>query len=125
MVQGTTLPWLAKWLKLVKSGEAQEVQVDSSALDELGAELLQVRIQRGSKLHGVYLSELRLPPGSSVSLVVRGNDGFTPQPTTRLQEHDQLLVVCTEAMRTATEQRIRAVDRAGRFARWKGDVGLP
>ncbi|WP_306750654.1 potassium/proton antiporter [Saccharothrix yanglingensis] len=125
LVQGTTLPWLAKWLGLVKSGEAREVQVDSSALDALGAELLQVRIQRGSKLHGVYLSELRLPPGSSVSLVVRAENSFTPQPTTRLQEHDQLLVVCTEVARTATEQRIRAVDRAGRFARWKGDAGLP
>ncbi|MBY8847354.1 potassium/proton antiporter [Saccharothrix sp. MB29] len=125
LVQGTSLPWLAKWLGLVRSGEAREVQVDSSALDALGAELLQVRIQRGSKLHGVYLSELRLPPGSSVSLVVRAENSFTPQPTTRLQEHDQLLVVCTEVARTATEQRIRAVDRAGRFARWKGDAGLP
>ncbi|NUT49387.1 MAG: potassium/proton antiporter [Saccharothrix sp.] len=125
LVQGTSLPWLAKWLGLLRSGEAYEVQVDSSALDELGAELLQVRIRRGSKLHGVYLSELRLPPGSSVSLVVRDDAGFTPQPMTRLQEHDQLLVVCTEAARTATEQRIRAVDRAGRFARWKGDMGLP
>ncbi|WP_433263701.1 potassium/proton antiporter [Actinosynnema sp. CS-041913] len=125
VVQGTSLPWLARWLKLVRSGEATEVEVDSSALDELGAELLQVRIQGGSKLHGVYLSELRLPPGASVSLVVRADQGFTPEPTTRLQEHDQLLVVCTETARTATERRIRAVDRAGRFARWKGDAGLP
>ncbi|MEV0681361.1 potassium/proton antiporter [Actinosynnema sp. NPDC050436] len=125
VVQGSTLPWMAKWLGLVRSGEAQEVQVDSSALDELGAELLQVRIQTGSKLHGVYLSELRLPPGAAVSLVVRGDDGFTPQATTRLQVHDQLLVVCTDAARTAAEKRIRAVDRAGRYARWKGDAGLP
>nr|BFE48974.1 hypothetical protein GCM10017745_24010 [Saccharothrix mutabilis subsp. capreolus] len=125
VVQGSTLPRLARWLGLEKSGEAREVQVDSSALDELGAELLQVRIQRGSKLHGVYLSELRLPPGAVVSLVVRGDEGFTPQPTTRLQEFDQLLVVCTDSARTATEQRIRAVDRAGRYARWKGDTGLP
>ncbi|WP_425470678.1 potassium/proton antiporter [Saccharothrix australiensis] len=125
IVQGTSLPWLARWLGLVRSGEAREIEVDSSALDELGAELLQVRIQRGSKLHGVYLSELRLPPGATVSLVVREDQGFTPQATTRLQEHDQLLVVCTEHARTATERRIRAVDRAGRFARWKGDAGLP
>ncbi|CCH34126.1 potassium/proton antiporter [Saccharothrix espanaensis] len=125
LVQGSTLPWMAKWLGLVKTGEAQEIEVDSSALDELGAELLQVRIQRGSKLHGVYLSELRLPPGATISLVVRGDDGFTPQSTTRLQEHDQLLVVCTDAARTAAERRLRAVDRAGRFARWKGDSGLP
>ncbi|GLZ29741.1 K+/H+ antiporter [Lentzea sp. NBRC 105346] len=123
LVQGTTLPWLARWLGLVKSGEAQEVQVDVSALDELSAELLQVRIQRGSKLHGVYMSELRLPTGATVSLIVRQGKGFTPQPTTRLQVHDQLLVVTTEESRLATERRIRAVDRAGRYARWKGETG--
>ncbi|GGP48985.1 potassium/proton antiporter [Saccharothrix coeruleofusca] len=123
LVQGTTLPRLARWLGLVRSGEASEVQFDSSALDQFNAELLQVRIQRGSKLHGVYLSELRLPVGASVSLVVREGGGFTPQSTTRLQERDQLLVVCTEGVRTAVEQRIRAVDRAGRLARWKGDTG--
>jgi cell volume regulation protein A len=47
----------------------------------------------------------------------------TPAPTTRLQEKDQLLVVATEQARTVTEQRIRAVDRAGRFARWRGETG--
>jgi potassium/hydrogen antiporter len=123
LVQGTTLPWLARWLRLMKSGEAHEVQVDVSALDELSAELLQVRIQQGSKLHGVYMSELRLPVGATVSLVVRRGKGFTPLPTTRLQEHDQLLVVTTEESRSATERRIRAVDRAGRYARWKGETG--
>ena len=37
--------------------------------------------------------------------------------------HDQLLVVATEKVRGETERRIRAVDRAGRFARWKGETG--
>ena len=123
LVQGSTLPVLAKWLGLVRSGETRELAVDSATLDELSAELLQVRIQAGSKLHGVYVSELRLPPGSTLSLVVRAGKGFTPQPTTRLQSDDQLLVVSTEGARVAVEQRIRAIDRAGRFARWKGETG--
>lgn len=123
VVQGTTLPFLARRLGLVRTGEAQEVQVDASPLDELGAELLQVHIQRGSKLHGVYMSELRLPSGATVSLVVRSEKSFTPQPTTRLQTDDQLLIVTTEEARDATERRIRAVDRAGRYARWKGETG--
>jgi len=101
----------------------QEVQVDSSPLDELNAELLQVHIQRGSKLHGVYMTELRLPIGATVSLVVRSGKSFTPQPTTRLQTGDQLLIVTTEEAREAAERRIRAVDRAGRYARWKGETG--
>ncbi len=123
VVQGTTLPILARRLGLVRAGDPQEVQVDSSPLDELGAELLQVHIQRGSKLHGVYMSELRLPTGATVSLVVRGGKSFTPQMTTRLQTDDQLLIVTTEEVRDAAERRIRAVDRAGRYARWKGETG--
>lgn len=123
IMQGTTLPFLARRLGLVRSGEAQEVQVDASPLDELSAELLQVHIQRGSKLHGVYMSELRLPTGATVSLVVRAGKSFTPQPTTRLNTDDQLLIVTTEEAREAAERRIRAVDRAGRYARWKGETG--
>jgi cell volume regulation protein A len=58
-----------------------------------------------------------------VSLVVRGAEGFTPSPDTRLQERDQLLVITTAAARAQAEDRIRAVDRAGRLARWRGETG--
>ncbi|MGW7538717.1 potassium/proton antiporter [Amycolatopsis sp. NPDC054798] len=123
VLQGATLSPLARILGLAKATQAREIEVDAAPLDELGAELLQVRIQKGSKLHGVYLSELRLPAGATVSLVVRGGTAFTPQKTSRLQVEDQLLVVTTAADRDATEQRIRAVDRAGRLARWRGESG--
>jgi cell volume regulation protein A len=123
LVQGATLGPLARRLGLAKKSEPHEVEVDSAPLDELGAELLQVRIQPGSKLHGVYLSELRLPIGATISLVVRDGAGFTPQKTSRLQENDQLLVVTTSAVRDDAERRLRAVDRAGRLARWKGESG--
>ena len=123
LLQGATLGPLARWLGLSRKSEPHEIEVDSAPLDELDAELLQVRIQPGSKLHGVYLSELRLPVGATVSLVVREGAGFTPQKTSRLQEHDQLLVVTTSTVRDAVERRLRAVDRAGRLARWKGESG--
>ncbi|SDM90452.1 potassium/proton antiporter [Allokutzneria albata] len=123
LVQGTTLPLMARLLGLVRRGEPQEIEVDSAPLDELGAELLQVRVPEGSKLHGVYLSELRLPVGATVSLVVREKAGFTPQPTTRVQVGDQLLIVATEEVRADAERRIRSIDRAGRYARWKGESG--
>lgn len=122
-VQGGTLPWVGRVLGLSSPAQATEVVVDSAPLDELGADLLQVHVTEGSKLHGVYLSELRLPVGSTVSLVVRAGSGFTPSPTTRLREGDQLLVVATAAVRTRVEDRIRAVHRAGRLARWHGVSG--
>ncbi|MGH3858282.1 potassium/proton antiporter [Actinokineospora sp.] len=123
LVQGSTLGMLARVLRLDPGAKPKEVEVDVATLDELDAELLQVTIPAGSKLHGVYLAELRLPPGATVSLVARDGKGFTPGPTTRLQEGDQILVVTTQAVRSATESRIRAVDRAGRYARWKGESG--
>jgi cell volume regulation protein A len=123
LVQGGTLAMLAKAFGLGRGAESVELEVDAAPLDELGAELLQVRIPPGSKLHGVYLSELRLPTGATVSLIARDGKGFTPGLSTRLQVGDELLVVATEQARVATEQRIRAVDRAGRYAKWRGESG--
>jgi cell volume regulation protein A len=123
LVQGGTLPALAKVLGLTKSLRPMELEVDSAPLDELGAGLLQVRVRPGSRLHGVYLNELRLPSGATVSLVVRDDAGFTPDSRTRLAEGDQILVVATQDVRDATERRLRAVDRAGRYAVWKGESG--
>ena len=123
LLQGTTLPWVARLLRVSSPAEPTELQVDAAPLDELSADLLQVRVPVGSRLRGVYLHELRLPTGAVVSLVVREGAGFTPGPDTRFRERDQLLVVTTAEARTGAERRIRAVDRAGRLARWRGETG--
>jgi potassium/hydrogen antiporter len=122
LLQGTTLPLVARRLGVIAS-EPQELGVDAAPLGELGADLLQVRVPPGSRLRGVYLRELRLPRGAMVSLVVRDEEAFTPGPDTRLREGDQLLVVTTAQAREAAERRIRAIDRAGRLARWHGESG--
>jgi cell volume regulation protein A len=93
--------------------------VDAAPLDELGASLIQVRVPVGSKLRGVYLRELRLPVGATVSLVVRDEAAFTPNGETRLRELDKLLVVATASSRARAEERLRAVDRGGALVRWR------
>ncbi|GAB2920883.1 potassium/proton antiporter [Rhodococcus aerolatus] len=123
LLQGSSLPLLARWLGVTVSGEAKEVSVDAAPLEDLGADLLQVRVPAGSRLHGVYIAELRLPRGATVSLVVRDGAGFTPEPGTRLRRGDQLLVVTTSPVRREVEERIRAVDAGGRLARWRGVTG--
>ena len=120
LLQGTTLPWVARLLGVARAGEPRELEVDAAPLDELGADLLQVRVPVGSRLKGVYLRELRLPRGATVSLVVRDEEAFTPSMETRLRERDQLLVVTTATVRGAAEDRIRDVDLRGRLARWSG-----
>jgi cell volume regulation protein A len=118
LLQGTTLPWVARRLRVSREAEPRELSVDAAPLDQLSADLLQVQVPVGSQLRGVYLRELRLPRGAVVSLVVRNGHGFTPTDDTRLRERDQLLVVTTAKARKAAEDRIRAVDQRGRLARW-------
>jgi potassium/hydrogen antiporter len=125
LLQGTTLPWVARRLGVSRTAEPRELSVDAAPLDQLHADLLQIRVPVGSRMRGVYLRELRLPRGATVSLVVREGQAFTPTEDTRLRERDQLLVVTTLDARQAAEDRIRAVDERGRLARWRAGPGAP
>jgi cell volume regulation protein A len=55
-----------------------------------------------------------------VTLVVRGGHAFVPDRHTVLRRGDQLLIVTTRAERAATEQRLQAISRGGRLARFTG-----
>lgn len=123
VVQGTTLPVVARWLGLSNPLPEREVDVESSTLEELNAELLQFTVPPASRLHGVYVSELRLPTDAALTLLVREGHSFVPDASTRLVRGDQLLVVTTLGSREATLRRLRAVSRAGRLAGWRGEVG--
>ena len=123
VVQAPTLPWLGRRLGVVEAGQALDVEVETAPLDEMGADLLQVRVGPGFRLHGVYLEELRLPPGAHVTLVVRDGQGLVPRQHTQFVTGDQLLVVATTGVRDAAEARLRAVARGGKLARWQGEQG--
>jgi cell volume regulation protein A len=123
LVQGTTLAPLARLLPLTARDRPVELDVDAAPLEDLDADLLQVRISPGSRLHGVQVRELRLPEGAALSLVVRQDHAFVPNPDTRLLRGDQILVVSASRSREAVERRLRAVSRAGRLAGWLDDPG--
>lgn len=119
LVQGPTLPWLAKALGLAGS-EASDLGIESAPLERLRGHLLSVAIPRRSKMHGVEVGELRLPEGAAVTLVVRDGKSFVPQQSTLLQRGDELLVVATDPVRDSVEERLRAVGQGGKLAGWLG-----
>lgn len=123
LVQGTTLPVVARWLGMAAPTEPTELPVESAPLERMQADLLQLEVPAGSKLAGVHVDELRLPVGAAVTLVLREGAGFVPEPNTRIRAGDSLLIVATGQARDATERRLRAVSRRGRLARWFGDYG--
>ncbi|WP_112468922.1 potassium/proton antiporter [Streptomyces triticisoli] len=123
LVQGPTLPWLARKLRLGPGQEATDLGIESAPLERLRGHLLSVAIPEGSRMHGVEISELRLPAGSAVTLIVREGQSFVPLPTTTLRRGDELLVVATDPVREAAERRLRAVGRGGKLAGWLGTNG--
>jgi potassium/hydrogen antiporter len=120
LVQGPTLPWVARSLRLDKgsAGDAADLGIESAPLERLQGHLLSFSIPAGSRMHGVEVNELRLPAGAAVTLVVRDGLSFVPLPTTVLRRSDELLVVATDPVRDAAEDRLRAVGRGGKLAGW-------
>ncbi|MFF3445332.1 potassium/proton antiporter [Streptosporangium sp. NPDC002721] len=123
LLQGPTLPFVAKLLKLTTLDEARDLEVESAPLEELNADLLQVKVPPTSMLHGVEIFELRLPSDAQVTLIVRDGRTFVPTDSTRIRVDDQLLVVTTAACRDTVERRMRAISRKGKLAGWFGERG--
>lgn len=123
LVQGPTLPLLAKRLGVTEDVDTREVEIESAPLETVGGSLLQLTVPERSKLVGVWLDDLRLPPGAAVTLVVRGDTTLVPDEHTVIASGDHLLLVVADSVRGKAERRLRAVSRAGRLAEWKGEYG--
>jgi len=123
VLQGPTLPWVARRLGLTGQVTSVDLDVESSPLGALDADLLQVRVGPQSRLHGVELFELRLPPRANVTLVVRDGSAFVPDRRTALQHGDDLIVVTAAPVREEVEQRLREVSEGGRLAGWRTGGG--
>jgi potassium/hydrogen antiporter len=124
VVQAPTLPTVARWLGVGSDVVAVDLDVDSSPLGALDADVIHVRIGPTSRLHGVELFELRLPSRANVTLVMRSGEAFVPGPHTTLQHGDDLIVVAAAPVRDAAESRLRAVSTGGRLAGWRPGAGL-
>ena len=119
LIQGPTLPWLAKRLRLGEGEEAADLGIESAPLERLRGHLLSTSIGPSSRMHGVEVGELRMPAGAAVTLIVRDGSSFVPSPSTVLRRGDELLVVATDPVRDAAERRLQAVSpgrQAGRLA---------
>ncbi|WP_129666898.1 potassium/proton antiporter [Phytoactinopolyspora endophytica] len=123
LLQAPALPWLANRLGVAPGVDAHDAELESAPLERVEADLIQVRVPPRSQLHGVTISELRLPPGVTVPLLVRDEQTEVPDERTKLRYGDEILIVAPRSLRAATERRLRAVGRRGRLAGWFGEEG--
>ncbi|MEU4259888.1 MULTISPECIES: potassium/proton antiporter [Streptomyces] len=125
LVQGPSLPAMARLLRLTRPDALRDVQVETAPLDVLDADLLTLTVPESSRLRGVAVFELRLPPPTVLTLILREGTTLTPTPATVLHSGDELLLITTPEVRDAAERRLRAVGRRGKLARWFGETGDP
>jgi cell volume regulation protein A len=118
LLTGPTLPAAARILRVARRSEPRGLEMEAAPLERVAADLLQVTISPTSRMHGVEVGELRLPPGASVSMVVRDGETLVPERRTVLRHGDDLLVVTPRRLRESTEERLRQVSAHGRLAHW-------
>jgi cell volume regulation protein A len=118
LLTGPTLPLVARVLKVARRSEPRDLDLEAAPLERVAADLLQVTISPASLMHGVEVGELRLPPGASVSMVIREGQTLVPERRTVLHRGDEILVVTPRRLREQTEERLRQVSLRGRLAQW-------
>jgi len=118
LVQAPVLPFLARRLRVGNVVDSRDLDLESAPLETLDADAVQVRVGETSRMHGLEIFELRLPPGANVTLVVRDGASFVPGQRTVLRRGDQLLVVTPSSVRRDVQRRLRAVSQGGRLAVW-------
>lgn len=118
LVQGPTLPLVARLTGVVEPVATTEMTFESSALDNADVMVLKVTVGPGSRLHRVTVQELRLPDKVTVSMIVRDGEVLVPDGAAYLQTGDDLIFTAAPDVVGDVVRRLRAVDRGGRLGRW-------
>jgi potassium/hydrogen antiporter len=105
LVQGSTLPLVARWLGVDELPEPSPTSIDD-IVDEAGheLELHRVSIPKGARSVGRQIVDLHLPSDALIVLIRRGDENLVPQGSTVLGAADQLMLI-------AGEDSLRDVER--------------
>lgn len=108
LVQGTTIPSIAKWLKLSlpvkKERKLKEFDVEFS--DDIKSAMTEITITEKMLEKGDTLIDLNLPDQTLVAMVKRGGIYFIPRGNTQLEALDSILIISDneQAMKATIKQ---------------------
>jgi cell volume regulation protein A len=102
LLQGTTLPLIAKWLHVsVPSRLKRKFPLDIELMDDSKSELIELDIQNNSPAVGKAVFELGLPKTAIIVLIHRHGKYLTADGSTVFEAGDHLLVMADKASTTA------------------------
>lgn len=94
LLQGTTLPIVAKWLHLTLPEKAkQRTTTDIELTDSVKSLLTEIIIPSDCKVIGKPLFELGLPKTALISYIERKGKYITPNGATTLEGNDKLVII--------------------------------
>lgn len=97
VVQGTTLPLVAKWLRVSKAPTEQSRTLSSDFdidfPEEIKSATMEIEITAAMLDQGSRLMDLGMPEKTLVIMVKRGDHYFVPTGMTNLHEGDRLMVI--------------------------------
>jgi cell volume regulation protein A len=97
LIQGTTLPVVAKWLKLIVPARVKKKSALDLELSESSkTELVEIVIQTENHMIGKSVVQLDIPTTAFIVLISRDNKYLQPNGSTVLAEGDKLLVMAKE-----------------------------
>ncbi len=94
LIQGSTLPIVAKWLKVIVPAKAKRQSIlDLELSDTIKNELMEIVLPGNSAIIGKSIVQLEFPKSASIVLLNRDNKYIQPAGSTILEEGDKLLVL--------------------------------
>jgi cell volume regulation protein A len=96
LIQGTTLPAVARMLKLTVPQKIKRKSIlDLELTDTIKSELIEMNLPGSSKAIGRPIVKLGIPKGALIVLVNRNGKYIQPNGSTILEEGDHLLVLAS------------------------------
>jgi potassium/hydrogen antiporter len=105
MVQGWSLPVVARWLGLETAPElSPPVTLEISSLRHVDGDIVDYAISSTSRASGRMVRELALPSGVVIALVSRDEKIVPPQGSTRLEPGDHVIIIMRPEIRPLVDR---------------------
>jgi cell volume regulation protein A len=94
VIQGTTVPWVAKRLRLILPVRVKrQTHTDLELADTIKSEFVEIQLSSDSNAIGKPIVQLGFPKTALISLIKRDGKFITPSGSTILNEGDRLLII--------------------------------
>jgi len=119
IVQGCSLPLVARWLGLSTPPLASpSVTLEISSLRDVDGEVVDYTVSEQSHAAGRLVRRLALPDGVVIAMVVRSHQIIPPQGKTEILAGDHVIIVLKPGTRPLVDQIFGAKESPGTLPRW-------